>query len=135
MKTLWLSLLLCCSTLLLAQHKKATTVAKEDTMVYTVVDKMPEFPGGSEAMKKFLSENLRWTKELEECGIQGRSILQFIIEKDGSLTSVVVVRGVDPLLDKEAVRVIKLMPKWIPGELKGKKVRVTVVIPVNFKLM
>jgi len=133
MKTLCLSLLLCCSTLLLAQHKKAATVVKEDTTIYTIIDKMPEFPGGSEAMKKFLSENLRWTKELEECGIQGRSILQFIIEKDGSLTSVVVVRGVDPLLDKEAVRVIKLMPKWIPGEHKGKKVRVKYTLPVSWR--
>lgn len=105
-----------------------------DTTVYTVVDKMPEFPGGSEAMIKFLSENLRWPKELEGCGIQGRPILQFIIEKDGSLTSVVVVRGVDPLLDKEAVRVIKLMPKWIPGEHKGKKVRVKYTLPVSFRL-
>ena len=134
MKTLFLFLLLCCSTLLLAQHKKSTTVVKEDTTVYTVVDKMPEFPGGSEAMMQFISKNIKFPSIYNEAEIQGRVMIKCIVEKDGSLSTIIVARGIDHPLDMEAVRVVSIMPKWIPGELKGKKVRVQVVIPLNFKL-
>ncbi|MCQ2334860.1 MAG: energy transducer TonB [Paludibacteraceae bacterium] len=103
--------------------------------VFVVVEKMPEFPGGQAALFKFLSENVKYPVIAQENGIQGRVICQFVVNKDGSIVDVEVVRsGGDASLDKEAVRVIKSMPKWHPGEQRGKAVRVKYTVPVNFKL-
>ena len=115
------------------ENKKIVDTRSENT-VLTVVDQMPEFPGGLEAMAKFLSSNLRYPPRAEEMGIKGRVTCQFIVETDGSITDVRVVRGVDPDLDREAMRVIKAMPKWIPGKKDGKPVRVRFTSPVNFTL-
>lgn len=107
----------------------------EESEVFMVVETMPEFPGGQAALFKYLSENVKYPVIAQENGIQGRVICQFVVNKDGSIVDVEVVRsGGDPSLDKEAVRVIKSMPKWSPGKQRGKAVRVKYTVPVNFKL-
>ena len=95
---------------------------------------MPEFPGGQSALMKYLSENIRYPVIAQENGIEGRVICSFVVERDGSITDVQVVRGVDPSLDKEAVRVIQSMPKWKPGKQRGKPVRVRFTLPIVFRL-
>ena len=108
---------------------------EEDDEVYVVVDKMPEFPGGEQAMFRYLSENLKYPAIAQENGIQGRVICQFVVNKDGSITGVEVVRSSgDSSIDKEAVRLIKTMPRWNPGTQKGKAVRVKSSVPIIFKL-
>ena len=103
--------------------------------VFVIVEKMPEFPGGQAALFKYLSENVKYPVIAQENGIQGRVICQFVVNKDGSIVDVEVVRtGGDASLDKEAVRVIKSMPKWSAGQQRGKPVRVKYTVPVNFKL-
>ena len=106
-----------------------------EDVVFVVVEKMPEFPGGAQAMHKFLAENVKYPVIAQENGIQGRVVCQFTVNKDGSLVDIEVVRsGGDQSLDKEAVRVIKSMPKWKPGTQRGRAVRVKYTIPVDFKL-
>jgi len=108
---------------------------EEEEVVFVVVEKMPEFPGGQQALFKYLSENVKYPVIAQENGIQGRVICQFVVNKDGAIVDVEVVRsGGDPSLDKEAIRVIKSMPKWKPGQQRGKPVRVKYTVPVNFKL-
>ena len=102
--------------------------------VFDVVEQMPSFPGGSKKLMEYLSEKTRYPKDLEETCIQGRVILTFVVEKDGSISDVKVVRSLDPLLDKEAVRVVSSMPKWIPGKQNGVALRVKYTIPVTFRL-
>ena len=110
-------------------------VEEEEEEVVVVVESMPEFPGGQQALFKYLSENVKYPVIAQENGIQGRVICQFVVNKDGSIVDVEVVRsGGDPSLDKEAIRVIKSMPKWKPGKQRGKAVRVKYTVPVNFKL-
>jgi TonB family C-terminal domain len=101
---------------------------------FRAVEKMPSFPGGQTAMMKFLAKNTQYPKEAAEKGIQGTVFVQFIVEKDGSIKEIKVIRGKHPLLDAEAVRVAKLMPKWIPGKQKGKPARVAFTMPVKFVL-
>ena len=105
-----------------------------DTKVYEVLDEMPVFPGGMNAMWQFLAANLHYPAVCEENGIQGRVLIQFIVEKDGSFSNVKVVKSVDPALDNEALRIAKSMPKWTPGKLKGELVRVKYTMPISFKL-
>ena len=93
---------------------------------------MPSFPGGN--VQKWISKNVKYPVLAMENGIQGKVYIQFVIEKDGSITDVKVVRGVDASLDKEAVRVVKAMPKWKPGKQRGKPVRVSYTLPINFQL-
>ncbi|MBO4689648.1 MAG: energy transducer TonB [Paludibacteraceae bacterium] len=108
---------------------------EDDDVVFQVVEKMPEFQGGTQALFKYLSENVKYPANAQENGIQGRVICQFVVNKNGSIVDVEVVRsGGDPSLDEEAIRVIKAMPKWIPGKQRGKNVRVKYSLPVNFKL-
>ena len=109
--------------------------SSEDDVVFVLVESMPEFPGGQQALFKYLSENVKYPVIAQENGIQGRVICQFVVNKDGSIDDIEVVRsGGDPSLDKEAVRLIRSMPKWKPGRHKGKAVRVKYAVPVNFKL-
>ncbi len=107
---------------------------EEDNVVFQVVETMPSFPNGDQALFKFLGENVKYPVIAQENGIQGRVICQFVVNRDGSIVDVEVVRPVDPSLDKEAIRVIKSMPKWSPGKQRGKPVRVKYTLPVNFKL-
>lgn len=109
-------------------------VEEEDNVIFQVVETQPSFPGGDQALFKFLGENVKYPVIAQENGIQGRVICQFVVNKDGSIVDVEVVRPVDPSLDKEAIRVIKSMPKWSPGKQRGKSVRVKYTLPVNFKL-
>ena len=119
----------------IAAPVEAPQEEEEEEVVFVVVESMPEFPGGQQALFKYLSENVKYPVIAQENGIQGRVICQFVVNKDGSIVDVEVVRsGGDPSLDKEAVRVIKSMPKWKPGKQRGKPVRVKYTVPVNFKL-
>ena len=119
----------------IAAPVEAPVEEEEEEVVFVVVESMPEFPGGQQALFKYLSENVKYPVIAQENGIQGRVICQFVVNKDGSIVDVEVVRsGGDPSLDKEAVRVIKSMPKWKPGKQRGKAVRVKYTVPVNFKL-
>ncbi|RNC65894.1 energy transducer TonB [Proteiniphilum sp. X52] len=102
--------------------------------IFVVVEEQPEFPGGNAAMMKFLSDNIRYPVIAQENGISGRVICNFVVERDGSITDVQVVRGVDPSLDREAIRVIQQMPKWKPGKQRGSAVRVRFTLPVVFRL-
>ena len=107
----------------------------EENVVFKVVETMPSFPGGDAALMKFISDNVRYPDIAQENGIQGRAICQFTVEKDGSITDIQIVRSAgDETLDKEAKRVIKSMPKWSPGKQRGKAVRVSYTIPINFRL-
>ena len=119
----------------IAAPVEAPQEEEEEEVVFVVVESMPEFPGGQQALFKYLSENVKYPVIAQENGIQGRVICQFVVNKDGSIVDVEVVRsGGDPSLDKEAIRVIKSMPKWKPGKQRGKAVRVKYTVPVNFKL-
>lgn len=102
--------------------------------VYKVVDKMPEYPGGNQAMSRFMAENIKYPQEAKTKGVTGVVFVAFIIEKDGSVSNVSVLRGVGAGCNEEAMRVVGKMPKWKPGENKGKPVRVEFNLPVKFKL-
>ena len=106
----------------------------EEQQIFQVVEEMPEFPGGMGECMKFLGKNIKYPTISQENGVQGRVIVQFVVNRDGSIVDPVVVRGVDPYLDKEALRVISTMPKWKPGKQRGKAVRVKYTVPVMFRL-
>ena len=107
---------------------------EEETKVFDVVEQMPKFPGGDNALFEYLSKNIKYPVVAEENGIQGRVIVTFVVERDGSITDVKVAKSVDPSLDKEAMRVVKSMPHWIPGKQNGSAVRVKYTLPVTFRL-
>ena len=102
--------------------------------VFDVVEEMPSFPGGNGALMSFLSSNIKYPVVAQENGVQGRVIVSFVVERDGSITDVKVARSVDPSLDREAQRVVKSMPKWKPGKQNGSAVRVKYTVPVVFRL-
>ena len=106
----------------------------EEEKVFDVVEQMPDFPGGMSALMTYLSKHIKYPVVAEENGIQGRVIVTFVVEKDGSITDVQVIKSVDPSLDKEAKRVVSTMPKWIPGKQNGSAVRVKYTLPVTFRL-
>jgi protein TonB len=111
------------------------TAVEEDTeVVFVVVESMPAFPGGDAALFKYLNDNIKYPVIAQESGIQGRVICQFVVNRDGSIVDIEVVRSVDKSLDAEAIRVIKNMPRWTPGKQRGKTVRVKYTLPVNFRL-
>ena len=111
-----------------------TVVAKKNQQVFDVVEKMPEYPGGQAALFEYLSTNVKYPADAEKQKIQGRVLVTFVVNTDGSITDIEVVRKAFPSLDAEAVRVISGMPKWIPGEQKGQKVRVKYTVPLSFNL-
>ena len=113
---------------------KTTKKADASNKVYEVVEQMPTFPGGDAALMKYLAENIKYPVSAQKAKEQGRVVVQFIVEKDGAVTSVKTVRSVAPALDAEAVRVIKAMPKWTPGRQGGQPVRVNYNVPVSFRL-
>ena len=106
----------------------------EEQQIFQVVEEMPEFPGGMGECMKWLSKNMKYPTISQENGVQGRVIVQFVVNRDGSIVDATVARGVDPYLDKEALRVVGLMPKWKPGKQRGKAVRVKYTLPVMFRL-
>lgn len=127
---LFIALLVCLPSL--AQQKPVEKVDSDG--VYLMPDQLPEFPGGIQAMMKFLSTNIKYPVEAQKKGISGRVIVQFVIMEDGTLDQAKVIRGVDPLLDEEALRVVKSMPKWKPGMDRGEAVKVRFTAPIMFNL-
>lgn len=108
---------------------------EEKEVPYQAVEQMPQFPGGDAALMEYIQKNMKYPAIAAENGIQGRVIVRFVVSKTGDIQDVTVLRGVDSSLDKEAVRVIKSMPKWIPGKQNGNNVAVYFTVPVMFKLM
>ena len=107
---------------------------EDNSEIFVVVEEQPLFPGGNAAMMQFLSDHIKYPTEAKEKGTEGKVIVNFVVEKDGRLSDFNVVRGIDPLLDNEAVRVLKLMPDWTPGKQRGETVRVRFTLPVVFRL-
>ena len=106
----------------------------EENKVHDFVEQMPSFPGGMGALMSWLSQNIKYPVIAAENGVEGRVIVQFVVEKDGSITDVKIAKSVDPSLDKEATRVVSSMPHWIAGRQNGNPVRVKYTVPVTFKL-
>lgn len=106
----------------------------EDIKVYDVVEQMPQFEGGDSVMIAWLDEHINYPKIAKFRKIEGRVVVRFVVEKDGSIGEIQLARSIDPWLDQEAMRVVKSMPKWIPGKQNGNPVRVWYTLPVNFKL-
>lgn len=107
---------------------------QQDDPIHNVVDVMPNFPGGESKMMEYLYKNVKYPLEAQRKSIEGRVIVSYVVEKDGSITNVQVVRSAEASLDKEAVRVVEAMPKWTPGKLKGEIVRVKYTLPVQYRL-
>jgi len=103
-------------------------------MVFDMPEQMPKYPGGGDAMEQFINNNIKYPAEAKAKNIQGKVYVQFIVEKDGSITEVSIRRGANKLLDDEAMRVVKMMPNWEPGAMRGKKVRVRYTLPITFSL-
>jgi protein TonB len=119
----------------IAPPVEAPVEEEEEEVIFVVVESMPEFPGGAQAMMRYIAENIKYPVIAQENGIQGRVICQFVVEKDGKVSDIQVVRSSgEASLDKEAQRVIGSMPKWKPGKQRGKPVRVKYTLPVNFRL-
>ena len=106
----------------------------DEAIVFVSPEEMPLFPGGDAALLKFLSQNVKYPDIAVENGITGKVTVNFVVNKDGSVSDAKILRGVDPALDKEALRVIYSMPKWKPGKQSGKPVRVSYSVPINFML-
>lgn len=102
--------------------------------IFTVVEQAPEFPGGTPEMYKYLGQNMKYPQMAKEAGVQGKVFVQFVVEKDGSITDTKVLRGIGTGCDEEALRVVNKMPNWKPGKQRGKPVRVKYTLPVHFKL-
>jgi protein TonB len=107
---------------------------EEDTQVFFIVEDMPEFPGGELALRQYIANAIKYPVIAQENGIQGRVYVTFVVNTDGSVSDARIARGVDPSLDKEALRVINSLPKWKPGKQRGKPVRVSYTVPINFVL-
>lgn len=106
----------------------------DDNNIYDVVEEMPQFPGGPSALFEYLAENIRYPKDAKDKGIMGSVGVTFVVEPDGSTSNVKVNSSANPLLDKEAVRIVESMPHWIPGKQNGYVVRVKYTVPVRFRL-
>lgn len=116
---------------IIVEEKKPEPVKEE---IFTAVEQMPQFPGGEGELLKYIGTHLKYPPMAAENNIQGRVVVKFVVKKDGNVGEVVVLRGKDPDLDKEAVRVVKTLPKFIPGKMNGQSVPVWYTLPINFKL-
>ncbi len=106
----------------------------QEAEIFTIVEEMPDFPGGTQKLADYLAKNIKYPQMARESGIQGRVFISFVVEPDGSVSNINVMRSLGGGCDEEAVRVVKSMPKWKPGKQRGKPVRVSYILPVNFKL-
>lgn len=106
----------------------------EEAQVFFIVEDMPEFPGGELALRKYIANAIKYPVIAQENGIQGKVYVTFVVDKDGSISEAKIARGVDPSIDKEALRVVNSLPKWKPGKQRGKPVRVSYTVPINFVL-
>ena len=111
-----------------------TVVSQKNEKVFDIVEQMPEYPGGMQALFEFLSQNIKYPEDAQKQKVEGRVIATFVVETDGSISNIEVVKPAFPSLDAEAVRVIQAMPNWTPGKQSGKVVRVKYTIPINFSL-
>ncbi len=107
---------------------------EESTEVFYIVEDMPEFPGGERALRSYIASHVKYPVIAQENGIQGKVYVTFVVGKDGSVNNASIARGVDPSLDKEALRVVNGLPKWKPGKQRGKTVNVSYTVPINFVL-
>jgi TonB family protein len=134
MKTNFLIFTLLFTLLAAAFPANAQDKKPPETTVFYKVEEMPEFPGGQSALKEFISHSVKYPEDARKNGIQGRVFVQFVVSKDGSVKDATIIRSADPLLDKEALRVVNTMPAWKPGKQKGKAVDVSFTVPVAFAL-
>lgn len=116
------------------EQQNYNTSQESQEKVYDVVEVMPSFPGGQSALMQYLASSIKYPVVAQENGVQGRVVVSFVVERDGSITDVQVARSVDPSLDREAQRVVRNMPRWIPGKQNGQAVRVKYNVPVAFRL-
>ena len=107
---------------------------EEEAEVFFIVENMPEFPGGDVALRTYIAQNVKYPEIAKENGLSGKVFVQFVINQKGEVQDVKIARGVDPALDKEAIRVVQGLPKWKPGSQRGKQVRVSYTVPINFQL-
>jgi TonB family C-terminal domain len=133
MKKLILLLLMagCC---LMTANAQKTVVSQTDQKVFDTVEQIPEYPGGMQAMIEFLQTNMKYPEDAAKQKVEGRVMVQFVVETDGSVSDVHVAKQVFPSLDAEAIRVVQAMPKWMPGKEKGKVVRVKYNLPIVFRM-
>ena len=133
MKKLILMLLMaeCC---LISAHAQKTVVSQTNQTVFDTVEQMPDYPGGMQAMIAFLQTNMKYPEDAAKQKVEGRVMVQFIVETDGSISDVHVAKQVFPSLDAEAIRVVQAMPKWTPGKEKGNVVRVKYNLPIVFRM-
>lgn len=117
-----------------AKAQQSSDIKKDTTKVFTEVENLPKFPGGEDALYAYLSKNIKYPLLAMERGIQGKVYTSFIIEADGSITNIKILRGIGGGCDEEAIRVIHSMPKWIPGRHNNKNVRVEYTLPINYQL-
>jgi protein TonB len=115
-------------------NAQKTVVAQKNQQVFDVVEQMPEYPGGMQALFEYLSQNVKYPEDAKAQKIEGRVIATFVVETDGSISNVEVAKPAFPSLDAEAVRVLSGMSKWTPGKQNGKVVRVKYTVPINFSL-
>lgn len=132
LKTTLIFALLTCSIASYAQSN-AVQDNKKDS-IYFSVEQQPEFPGGMNALMQFIGKNIQYPEIAKRDSLQGKVYIQFTVEKDGSVSDVIAKRGFNAECEKEAIRVFKMMPNWIPGKQKGEPVRVSFMMPINFKL-
>lgn len=107
---------------------------EEEAQVFFIVEEMPEFPGGEAALRAFIAKSINYPVIAQENGIQGKVYVTFVVDKDGGISEAKIARGVDPSIDKEALRVVNSLPKWKPGKQRGKPVRVSYTVPISFVL-
>ena len=133
MKKLILMLLMAVCCLMTANAQK-TVISQTNQKVFDTVEQMPEYPGGMQAMIAFLQTNMKYPEDAAKQKVEGRVMVQFIVETDGSVSDVHVAKQVFPSLDAEAIRVVQAMPKWTPGKEKGQVVRVKYNLPIVFRM-
>ena len=113
---------------------EAPKVEAPKTEIFEFVEQMPDFPGGEDALAAYLSKNIKYPKQANENGVQGRVVLNFVVNEDGDISDIKVVRGIGSGCDQEAMRVVNSMPKWKPGKQNGKAVKVSFSLPISFEL-
>ena len=119
---------------LITVSAQKTVVAQKNQKVFDIVEQMPEYPGGQAALFEYLSKNIKYPADAEKKKVEGKVFVTFVVDTDGKITDVSLMRKVFPSLDAEAIRVISAMPNWIPGRQKGQAVRVKYTVPIMFRL-
>ena len=135
---LWMRLLATLSVLAIMLMSNTIVMAQEtkdaDNKIYDTPEVMPEYPGGIQALMSFIGENVEYPADALEKNLSGKAYVSFVVEKDGRVSEAKVLKGVCESIDNEALRVVKAMPKWTPGKMDGKNVRVKYILPITFKL-